>query len=169
MCTGLEVIALVGLGLSAFGATEQIKGAEEVEAATRERTKIAKKKAKEEAGRERRSRFRESQIAQAEASNLAGQIGLGESSAKTGAVQAKQQEFNIASGDIGRDLNLFRQTQDTFSAEAQGRGTQAFGAGVSQIGGTLITNANTIGSIFGAVGGTFGTNASNPFVTATST
>jgi len=136
-------IAIGGLALGAMGAYSSYKGAK----AQARTAKLEAETRREEAALKRvgdlRKNIRIMQLAQANAQAQAGAQGMGfGSSAYAGAMGGITQTAALSAQNINRSFNFASQYADYNVQYAQAGQQQAFGQGLTNLGGTMLTAAN---------------------------
>lgn len=135
-------IAVAGLALGAMGAYTSYKGAQaQARTAKREAETRRQEAALKKVG-DLRKNIRMMQLAQANAQAQAGAQGMGfGSSAYAGAMGGITQTAGLSAQNINRGFNFASQYADYNVQYAQAGQTQALGAGLTNLGGTMISGS----------------------------
>lgn len=150
------IIGAIGLGLGAIGTVTTMKGQQQQAQAANKAEALRKKQMTLDVARQRREIVRQQVMARSQALANATSQGAAQGTGLQGG-------YGQISSNSGNNMNYNRQSADIgygmFNAnmQATNAGTMAsFGSGISNLGGTLMNNAQTIGRVGSYFAGKFG-------------
>lgn len=149
-----DPVSIIGLALSAVGTVQQMSASQKQAKASKKAERLRQRQMELDALRQKRKIIRQSQIERARVVASAGAQGLLDSSSAQGSLGAISSITAGNTRDVNQNVEIGAGLFQANEAAASARESLAFGQGLSQAGGFIVDNTDTISgklnSIFGS-------------------
>lgn len=142
--SGVEIVPLIGLALSAIGTGTAVYGAVAASEASQDAEEARKKQMNLDAARRRRAAIRESIVARGLATNTAAAQGASEGSAITGALAQISGNAAESISNNNQNVQLGNAIYDANGRRAGAESISGIGSGLQGWGNMLMQNADKI-------------------------